>query len=94
MKKYQEAIPFYKKSLIINPQNPYAIYLLGQTYIILGDKKESKRLDWGIKILKMNLNKNTFAQVGDSLISTSTTEISCWTCPRGSKHPQLKRPNG
>ena len=43
LKKHQEAIPFYKKSLIINPQNPYAIYLLGQTYIVLGDKKESKR---------------------------------------------------
>jgi len=49
LQKYQEAIPFYKKSLIINPQNPYAIYLLGQTYILLGDKKESKRQ---LKLLK------------------------------------------
>ena len=41
--QYQNAIPFYKKSLIINPNNPLAIYSLGQTYIELGNKKESKR---------------------------------------------------
>ena len=43
MENYRKAIPFYKKSLIINPQNSYAIYLLGQTYIVLGNKKEAKR---------------------------------------------------
>jgi len=43
LEEYQKAIPFYKKSLIINPNNSFAIYLLGQSYIILGNKKESKR---------------------------------------------------
>ena len=43
LENYRKAIPFYKKSLIINPQNSYAIYLLGQTYIVLGNKKEAKR---------------------------------------------------
>ena len=41
--EYKSAIPFLKKSLIINPNNSLAIYLLGQSYISLGDKKESKR---------------------------------------------------
>ena len=43
LEEYQKAIPFYKKSLIINPNNSFAIYLLGQSYIVLGNKKESKR---------------------------------------------------
>ncbi len=63
----------------------------------LNDKSidtEHKKIAREMIKMQMNLNKNTFAQVGDSLISTSTTEISCWTCHRGSKHPQLKRPNG
>ena len=54
--QYQSAIPFYKKSLIINPNNPYAIYLLGQTYIALGDKKEAKRQ---LKLL-LNLDNTLF----------------------------------
>ena len=56
LKEYQSAIPFYKKSLIINPKNHYAIYLLGQTYIALGNKKESKRQ---LKLL-MNLDNMLF----------------------------------
>ena len=43
LEKYKEAVPFYKKSLIINTNNSYAIYLLGQTYIFLGNKKEAKK---------------------------------------------------
>jgi len=41
--EYRNAIPYFKKSLIINPNNKFAVYLLGQCYISLGDKKESKR---------------------------------------------------
>ena len=43
--------------------------------------------------MQMDLNKSFFAQIGDSLIKhENTLEISCWTCHRGSKKPQLLRP--
>ena len=44
--------------------------------------------------MQKDLNKQYFAQIGDSLIhSKNTLQISCWTCHRGSKEPQLIRPN-
>ena len=43
--------------------------------------------------MQMDLNKSFFAQIGDSLLHSKTTlQISCWTCHRGSKEPQLVRP--
>ena len=43
--------------------------------------------------MQMDLNKSFFAQIGDSLLHQKTTlQISCWTCHRGSKEPQLIRP--
>ena len=43
--------------------------------------------------MQMDLNKSFFAQIGDSLLKhENTLEISCWTCHRGSKKPQLLRP--
>ena len=43
--------------------------------------------------MQQDLNKYVFAQIGDSLLhSKNTLRISCWTCHRGSKEPQLVRP--
>ena len=43
--------------------------------------------------MQMDLNKSFFAQIGDSLLhSENVLQISCWTCHRGSKEPQLIRP--
>ena len=43
--------------------------------------------------MQIDLNKRFFAQIGDSLLKhENTLEISCWTCHRGSKKPQLLRP--
>ena len=43
--------------------------------------------------MQMDLNKSFFTQIGDSLLhSENTLLISCWTCHRGSKEPQLVRP--
>ena len=43
--------------------------------------------------MQTDLNKSFFAQIGDSLLKhENTLEISCWTCHRGSKKPQLLRP--
>ena len=53
-KDYLNAIRFYKKSLIINPKNAYAIYSLGQSYINLNKKKEAKRQ------LRSLMNVNVF----------------------------------
>ena len=39
------------------------------------------------------LNKDYFAMIGDSLLKhENTLQISCWTCHRGTKEPQLVRP--
>ena len=54
--EYNKSIRLYKKSLIINPKNKYAIYALGQTYISLGNKKDAKRQ---LKTL-MNLDQEIF----------------------------------
>ena len=56
LNEYKSAIPYFKKSLIINPNNKFAIYLLGQSYIGLGDKKESKRQ---LRLL-MNIDNSLF----------------------------------
>ena len=43
--------------------------------------------------MQMDLNKRFFAQISDSLFKhENTLQISCWTCHRGSKEPQLVRP--
>ena len=43
--------------------------------------------------MQKNLNKQFFAQIGDSLIKhDNTLQISCWTCHRGTNEPQLVRP--
>ena len=43
--------------------------------------------------MQIDLNKSFFAQIGDSLLKhENTLQISCWTCHRGSKKPQLVRP--
>ena len=43
--------------------------------------------------MQIDLNKSFFAQIGDSLLKhENTPQISCWTCHRGSKQPQLVRP--
>ena len=43
--------------------------------------------------MQIDLNKSFFAQIGDSLLKhENTLQISCWTCHRGSKKPQLARP--
>ena len=43
--------------------------------------------------MQMNLNKQYFSQIGDSLMQLKNPlKISCWTCHRGSKQPQLIRP--
>ncbi len=43
--------------------------------------------------MQMDLNKHVFAQIGDSLLKRENTlQISCWTCHRGSKEPQLIQP--
>ena len=43
--------------------------------------------------MQMDLNKDVFAQIGDSLFKRENTlQISCWTCHRGSNEPQLVRP--
>ena len=47
------------------------------------------------EMMKMqnNLNKQYFAMIGDSLLKhENTLQISCWTCHRGTKEPQLVRP--
>ena len=44
--------------------------------------------------MQLDLNKRIFAQIGDSLLMhENILQISCWTCHRGSKEPQLIRPN-
>ena len=40
--------------------------------------------------MQIDLNKSFFAQIGDSLLKhENTLQISCWTCHRGRKKPQL-----
>ena len=45
-------------------------------------------------IMQSNLNTQFFAQMGDSLSQNQNSpQISCWTCHRGSKVPELNRPS-
>ena len=42
--------------------------------------------------MQKDLNKQYFATIGDSLLKhENTLQISCWTCHRGTKEPQLVR---
>ena len=42
--------------------------------------------------MQLDLNKSFFSLIGDSLLQNENTlQISCWTCHRGSKEPQLVR---
>jgi len=56
LQNYSKAIRVFKKSLIINPKNEYAIYALGQAYIESDNKRDSKRQ---LKSL-MNFNNELF----------------------------------
>ena len=43
--------------------------------------------------MQMDLNKSFFALLGDSLDAhNDISQISCWTCHRGSKNPQIIKP--
>ena len=43
--------------------------------------------------MQMDLNKSFFALLGDSLqMHEEMTQISCWTCHRGTKEPQTVQP--
>ena len=43
--------------------------------------------------MQQNLNKQFFAQMGDSLLKHGNSlKISCWTCHRGTTEPQISRP--
>ena len=43
--------------------------------------------------MQKDLNKQYFDMIGDSLLKhENTLQISCWTCHRGTKNPQLVRP--
>ena len=44
--------------------------------------------------MQIDLNKQFFNHIGDSLLAHENTQISCWTCHRGAKNPQLIKPNG
>ena len=45
-------------------------------------------------IMQKSLNTQFFAQMGDSLSQNQESpQISCWTCHRGSKVPELNRPS-
>jgi len=56
LQNYNKAIRLFKKSLIINPQNAYTVYTLGQCYIESDNKRDAKRQ---LKSL-MNLNPELF----------------------------------
>ena len=56
LKNYNKAIRLFKKSLIINPQNEYTVYALGQCYIEAENKRDAKRQ---LKSL-MNLDSELF----------------------------------
>ena len=43
-------------------------------------------------IMQNNLNNQFFSKQTDSLKKEHATQISCWTCHRGSKVPELIRP--
>jgi len=56
LNNYSTSIRFFKKSLIINPQNQYTVYALGKAYIQSDNKRDAKRQ---LKNL-MNLDNSLF----------------------------------
>ena len=43
--------------------------------------------------MQKDLNLQYFTMIGDSLLKhENTLKVSCWTCHRGAKEPQLVRP--
>ena len=62
----------------------------------LNDKSidtDHKKIARKMMRMQMDLNKSFFALLGDSLhVHEEMTQISCWTCHRGTKEPQTVRP--
>ena len=62
----------------------------------LNDKSidtDHKKIAREMMRMQMDLNKSFFALLGDSLhVHEEMTQISCWTCHRGTKEPQTVRP--
>ena len=62
----------------------------------LNDKSidtDHKKIAREMMRMQMDLNKSFFALLGDSLqMHEEMTQISCWTCHRGTKEPQTLRP--
>ena len=62
----------------------------------LNDKSidtDHKKIAREMMRMQMDLNKSFFALLGDSLhMHEEMTQISCWTCHRGTKEPQTVRP--
>ena len=62
----------------------------------LNDKSidtDHKKIARKMMHMQMDLNKSFFALLGDSLdVHDDISQISCWTCHRGSKYPQTFKP--
>ena len=62
----------------------------------LNDKSidtDHKKIAREMMIMQMELNESFFASQRDSLdIYENISQITCWTCHRGSKHPQTIKP--
>ena len=62
----------------------------------LNDKSidtDHKKIARKMMRMQMDLNKSFFALLGDSLdVHDDISQISCWTCHRGSKDPQTIKP--
>ena len=62
----------------------------------LNDKSidtDHKKIARKMMRMQMDLNKSFFALLGDSLdVHNDISQISCWTCHRGSKDPQTIKP--
>jgi len=62
----------------------------------LNDKSidtDHKKIAREMMRMQMDLNKSFFALLGDSLhMHGEITQISCWTCHRGTNEPQTVRP--
>ena len=62
----------------------------------LNDKSidtDHKKIARDMMRMQMNLNKSFFALLGDSLNNhENISQISCWTCHRGSKDSQTIKP--
>ena len=62
----------------------------------LNDKSidtDHKKIARKMMQMQMDLNKSFFALLGDSLdVHDNISQISCWTCHRGSKESQAIKP--